>query len=125
MAERGVESDVSVDLTRESLIALAYALPDTLPDTDLSSPELPKSVKNVKEAVNTDEKDKLRSELISIAYAESPDTKDHLEKPTVRSLNHSIFPFLLNVCRVNWDEIWVSVNRKNKSDVLQYINASL
>ncbi|KAL8249371.1 hypothetical protein R6Q59_006239 [Mikania micrantha] len=76
MAERGVESDVSVDLTRESLIALAYALPDTLPDTDLSSPELPKSVKNVKEAVNTDEKDKLRSELISIAYAESPDTKE-------------------------------------------------
>ncbi|KAI3731965.1 hypothetical protein L1987_63159 [Smallanthus sonchifolius] len=72
MAKREVESDVSVDLTRESLIALSYSLPDT----DFSSPELPKSVKNVTEAVNNDGKDKFRSELISISYAESPDTKD-------------------------------------------------
>ncbi|KAK9065391.1 hypothetical protein SSX86_016774 [Deinandra increscens subsp. villosa] len=71
MAEREVESEVSANLTRESLIALSYSLPDTA----LSSTELPKSVKNV-EAVNTDEKDKFRSELISISYAESPDTKD-------------------------------------------------
>ncbi|KAI7752638.1 hypothetical protein M8C21_017725 [Ambrosia artemisiifolia] len=72
MAKREVESEVSVDLARESLIALSYSLPETV----ISSTELPKSVKNVTEAVNTDEKDKVRSDLISIAYAESPDAKD-------------------------------------------------
>ena len=75
MAKREVRSDVSEDLTRESLIALSYSLPDT----SLSSPDLPKSssiLKNVAETVNTDEKEKLRSDLISISYAESPDVKD-------------------------------------------------
>lgn len=72
MAKREGVSEVSADLTRESLIALAYSLPDT----DTTSPELPKTdIKNVTKAVNTDEKDKFRSELISIAYDESPDTK--------------------------------------------------
>ncbi|KAF5756757.1 hypothetical protein HanXRQr2_Chr17g0818561 [Helianthus annuus] len=72
MAKREGESEVSVDLARESLIALSYSLPET----DLFPTELPKSVKTVTEAVNTDEKDKLRCELISISYAESPDTKE-------------------------------------------------
>ncbi|KAI3743803.1 hypothetical protein L1987_56870 [Smallanthus sonchifolius] len=70
MAEKEVRSEVSVNLARESLIALSYSLPDP----DLST-DLPKSVQNATEAVNTDEKEKVRSELISIAYAEPPDTK--------------------------------------------------
>ncbi|KAI3719244.1 hypothetical protein L6452_20139 [Arctium lappa] len=75
MAKIEVRSDVSEDLIRESLIALSYSLPDT----NLSSPDLTKSsssVKNVTESVNTDGKEKLRSDLISISYAESPDVKD-------------------------------------------------
>lgn len=72
MAKREVGSDVSEELTRESLIALSYSLPDT----ELSSTDLPKiAVENVTEAVNTDGNDKVRSDLISIAYAESPDIK--------------------------------------------------
>ena len=77
MAERKVGSDVAVDLTRESLIALSYSLPDS----DLPPTELPKNVKSVTEAVNTDEKDKVRCGLISISYAESPDTKDSPVSP--------------------------------------------
>ncbi|CAH1416176.1 unnamed protein product [Lactuca virosa] len=75
MAKREFGSDVSEDLTRESLIALSY----TLPDTNLSSTDVTKSsksVKNVEEAVNSDEREKFRADLISISYAESPDTKD-------------------------------------------------
>ncbi|KAL7607480.1 hypothetical protein Lser_V15G16070 [Lactuca serriola] len=75
MAKREFGSDVSEDLTRESLIALSY----TLPDTNLSSTDVTKSsksVKNVAEAVISDEREKFRADLISISYAESPDTKD-------------------------------------------------
>ncbi|KAI3796648.1 hypothetical protein L1987_39327 [Smallanthus sonchifolius] len=71
MAEKEVRSEVSVNLARESLIALSYSLPDP----DLSSTDLPKGAQNATEAVNTDEKEKVRSDLISIAYTEPPDTK--------------------------------------------------
>ncbi|KAJ0836968.1 hypothetical protein HanRHA438_Chr16g0772941 [Helianthus annuus] len=71
VAKNEAESEVSVDLARESLIALSYSLPDT----DLPSTDQPKSVHSVTEAVNTDEKEKARSELISISCGESPDTK--------------------------------------------------
>lgn len=81
MAKREFGSDVSEELTRESLIALSYTLPDT---KNLSSTEVPKSsntVKNVAESVNTDEKEEFRAGLISISYAESPDTKDSPVSP--------------------------------------------
>ncbi|KAI3498476.1 hypothetical protein L1887_34251 [Cichorium endivia] len=81
MAKREFRSDVSEDLTRESLIALSYTLPDT---KNLSSTEVPKSsntVNNVAESVNTDEKEEFRAGLISISYAESPDTKDSPVSP--------------------------------------------
>lgn len=80
MAKREFGSDVSEDLTRESLIALSYTLPDT---KNLSSTEVSKSSENVKnaaEGVNSDEKEKFRVGLISISYAESPDAKDLPEK---------------------------------------------
>ncbi|KAL8268384.1 hypothetical protein R6Q59_002182 [Mikania micrantha] len=71
MAKNKTKSEASADLARESLIALSYSLPDT----DLLSTDLPKSVQNATKAVNTDEKEKVRSKLISISYAESPDVK--------------------------------------------------
>ncbi|KAI3764668.1 hypothetical protein L2E82_14679 [Cichorium intybus] len=74
MAKREFGSDVSEELTRESLIALSYTLPDT---KNLSSTEVP----NVAESVNTDEKEEFRAGLISISYAESPDTKDSPVSP--------------------------------------------
>ena len=71
MAKREIRSDVSEDLTRESLIAISYSLPDKhFPLNDLSS-----GLKNVTDAANVDKKEKCRAELISIAYAQSPDTK--------------------------------------------------
>ncbi|GJS70371.1 nascent polypeptide-associated complex subunit beta-like protein, partial [Tanacetum coccineum] len=80
MAERKVGSDVVEDLTRESLIALSYYLLDS----DLPPSEFPKNVKSVTEAVNTDEKDIVRCNLISISYAESPDTKDSPVSPVIK-----------------------------------------
>ncbi|KAL4585884.1 hypothetical protein LXL04_010511 [Taraxacum kok-saghyz] len=76
MAKREFGSDVSEDLTRESLIALSYTLPDT---KNLSSKEV--DLKNVAEDVNSDENEKVRAGLISISYAESPDTKDSPVSP--------------------------------------------
>ncbi|KAK1424992.1 hypothetical protein QVD17_20334 [Tagetes erecta] len=77
MAKKEVGSDISVDLARESLIALSYSLPDT----ELFSTEFPKSGQNATEAVKPDGNEKLRSELISISYAESTDTKDSPVSP--------------------------------------------
>ncbi|GJT41721.1 hypothetical protein Tco_0941586 [Tanacetum coccineum] len=79
MAERKVGRDVVEDLTRESLIALSYSLLDF----DLPPTEFPKNVKSVTEAVNTDEKDIVRCNMISISYAESPDTKNSLVSPVM------------------------------------------
>lgn len=74
MAKREVGSDVSEDLTRESLIAISYSLPDKhFPLKDL--PRISNGLKNVADAANIDKKDKCRAELISISYAQSPDTK--------------------------------------------------
>ncbi|GKB85629.1 F-box family protein, partial [Tanacetum coccineum] len=72
MAERKVGSDVGEDLTRESLIALSYSLPDF----DLPLTEFPKNMKSITKAVNTNEKEKVRCNLISISYAESLDSKN-------------------------------------------------
>ncbi|KVH89254.1 hypothetical protein Ccrd_008759 [Cynara cardunculus var. scolymus] len=74
MAKREVGSNVSEDLTRESLIAISYSLPDKhFPLKDL--PRISNNLENVADAANIDKKEKCRAELISISYAESPDTK--------------------------------------------------
>ncbi|MFS7962386.1 hypothetical protein Hanom_Chr08g00726021 [Helianthus anomalus] len=52
MARREGESDVYVDLTRDSLTVPSYSLPET----NLPSADLPKSVTCGTETVNTDEK---------------------------------------------------------------------
>ncbi|KAK3035475.1 hypothetical protein RJ639_034445 [Escallonia herrerae] len=59
------------DLTRESLIAISYRLPDKDPAPGL----LPEKLDNVIEGTNGDRDENYRSKLISISYTQSPDTK--------------------------------------------------
>ncbi|MCD9641956.1 hypothetical protein HAX54_028515 [Datura stramonium] len=65
--------EISEEVTRESLIAISYCEPEK----DLSIESAPENSndENVVKSVNVDTDDKYRSELISISYAESPDTE--------------------------------------------------
>ena len=65
--------EVSEELTRESLIAISYSVPDTAFDLNLS-PEAFSSFDGVSVA-NGDITDHYRSELLSISDAQSPDVK--------------------------------------------------
>ncbi|KAL0410818.1 UNVERIFIED_CONTAM: hypothetical protein Slati_3671500 [Sesamum latifolium] len=61
------------DLTRESLIAISYGVPDTDRTTEIS----PKNMDGAKvvEPLSCDGEEKYRSKLISISYSPSPDTE--------------------------------------------------
>ncbi len=75
MDKKEVGGDLSEDLTRESLIAISYRLPDKDP---YPGPGLPKTFnsEDVAEIVNNDGgSEKYRSKLISISYTQSPDAK--------------------------------------------------
>lgn len=71
MAKKESDKEISEEVTRESLIAISYSEPEKDPSIE-SAPENSK-YENVVKSVNED--DKYRSELISISYAESPDTE--------------------------------------------------
>ncbi|XP_060217940.1 uncharacterized protein LOC132645158 isoform X2 [Lycium barbarum] len=64
---------ISEEVTRESLIAISYCEPEKDPSIE-SPPEISNGEHVVKSANNVRD-DKCRSELISISYAESPDTR--------------------------------------------------
>ncbi|GFY92071.1 hypothetical protein Acr_08g0004670 [Actinidia rufa] len=72
MKEPGKEA--SEDLTRESLIAISYRLPEKDPAVDVS----PKNLSPVSpiDGINGDGAESYRSMLISISYSESPDIKN-------------------------------------------------
>lgn len=65
------------EVTRESLIAISYTLPDNTFASKLSS-EIPNREKPV-DAKDDDGAEKYRSELISISNSESPDTLGELK----------------------------------------------
>lgn len=65
--------EISEEVTRESLIAISYSEPDKDPSIE-SAPEISNNEKVVK-SVDDIRDDKYRSDLISISYAESPDTE--------------------------------------------------
>ncbi|KAF9685510.1 hypothetical protein SADUNF_Sadunf03G0062100 [Salix dunnii] len=64
--------EVSQELARESLISISYCLPDKFPNSEI----VPQAVKAEEKlmVINGDGDEKYRSELISIAYTQSPDT---------------------------------------------------
>lgn len=66
--------EASEDVTRESLIALSYSLPDKVLTSKLS-PENPKKENAVGQLGSEGAADEYRSELISISYPQSPDIK--------------------------------------------------
>ncbi|PSS24567.1 Cordon-bleu protein-like [Actinidia chinensis var. chinensis] len=72
MKEPGKEA--SEDLTRESLIAISYRLPEKDPALDVS-PENLSPVSPI-DGINGDGAENYRSMLISISYSESPDIKN-------------------------------------------------
>ncbi|KAL6981427.1 hypothetical protein U1Q18_023056 [Sarracenia purpurea var. burkii] len=72
MKEPGKEA--SDEMTRESLIAISYRLPEKDHHAPGFSPENLNSASLV-EGINGDGEEKYRSKLISISYSESPDTK--------------------------------------------------
>ena len=61
------------EVTRESLIAISYSLPDQALASKLSPEKI--NGENLVEGIDSDGAEKYRSELISISYSESPDTK--------------------------------------------------
>ncbi|KAK4738442.1 hypothetical protein R3W88_002139 [Solanum pinnatisectum] len=65
--------EISEEVTRESLIAISYSEPEIDPSIE-SVPEN-SNYENVVKSLNDIKDDKYRSELISISYAESPDTE--------------------------------------------------
>ncbi|KAG5627172.1 hypothetical protein H5410_012390 [Solanum commersonii] len=65
--------EISEEVTRESLIAISYSEPEIDPSIE-SVPEN-SNRENVVKSLNDIRDDKYRSELISISYAESPDTE--------------------------------------------------
>ncbi|KZV31595.1 hypothetical protein F511_13535, partial [Dorcoceras hygrometricum] len=67
------DKDTAEDVTRESLIAISYRVPETVPEAEKS----PKDVEHEKviESVDRDGDEKYRSKLISISYPQSPDGK--------------------------------------------------
>ncbi|GFZ02882.1 hypothetical protein Acr_15g0014900 [Actinidia rufa] len=72
MKEPGKEA--SEDLTRESLIAISYRLPEK----DLARDVSPENLSTVSpvDGINSDGAENYRSKLISISYSESPDIKN-------------------------------------------------
>ena len=76
--EPGKEASEAV--TRESLIALSYPLPEKDLDTGLSPEDL--NGENLDQATNGDGDEKYRSKLISISYTQSPDCKALPVTPT-------------------------------------------
>ncbi|KAK3195299.1 hypothetical protein Dsin_026609 [Dipteronia sinensis] len=61
------------EVTRESLIAISYSVPDKALASKLSPEKL--NGENQVEENDSDGAEKYRSELISISYSQSPDTK--------------------------------------------------
>ncbi|KAB1225054.1 hypothetical protein CJ030_MR1G027576 [Morella rubra] len=62
--------EVPDEVTRESLIAISYSLPDKVPTSELSSEKL----NGESLVVDRNDEEKYRSELISISYTQSPVT---------------------------------------------------
>ncbi|PSS11954.1 Sperm acrosome-associated protein [Actinidia chinensis var. chinensis] len=73
MDKEETRKEASDEVTRESLIAISYRLPekDQSPGDSTNKP----SGENLVEGINSDGSEKYRSELISISYSPSPDTK--------------------------------------------------
>ncbi|KAK6804232.1 hypothetical protein RDI58_002016 [Solanum bulbocastanum] len=65
--------EISEEVTRESLIAISYSEPEV--DSSIESVPENSNSENVVKCLNDIRDDKYRSELISISYAESPDTE--------------------------------------------------
>ncbi|KAG2672019.1 hypothetical protein I3843_13G018300 [Carya illinoinensis] len=65
-------NEVPEELTRESLIAISYSLPDKDPDSKLPSETL--NGENLVGGIESKREEKYRSELISISYTQSPDS---------------------------------------------------
>uniref|UniRef100_A0A2N9IZZ1 Uncharacterized protein n=1 Tax=Fagus sylvatica TaxID=28930 RepID=A0A2N9IZZ1_FAGSY len=63
------------EVTRESLIAISYPVPDKVPTSKLSSEKSEKlNSENLVEAIDSNGEEKCRSELISISYTQSSET---------------------------------------------------
>lgn len=73
MDKKSPAKEASDDVTRESLIAISYSVPDKLPAQKISSENL--NDENLVEEINCDGAEKYRSELISISNSQSPDIK--------------------------------------------------
>ncbi|KAE8684952.1 protein phosphatase 2C 29-like [Hibiscus syriacus] len=73
MDKRTPGNEGSEEVTRESLIAISYSLPDKVVASKLSSGNL--IGEKQFERTGSDEAEKYRSELISISYSQSPDDK--------------------------------------------------
>ncbi|KAL8119409.1 hypothetical protein AgCh_016797 [Apium graveolens] len=71
MDKRQSGKEAAEELTRESLIALSYSLPDKDNSQDLPFPN--KGSDNEVADINDEKAENIRSELISISYAELPD----------------------------------------------------
>lgn len=63
--------EAAEELTRESLIAISYSVPDK--DNSQDPPFLSKGSDNEVGDINDEKAENIRSELISISYAELPD----------------------------------------------------
>nr|XP_009618974.1 uncharacterized protein LOC104111077 [Nicotiana tomentosiformis] len=73
MDKKASGKEISEEVTRESLIAISYSEPEK--DLSIESGPENSRYENVVKSVTDDEDNKYRSELISISYAESPDTE--------------------------------------------------
>ncbi|KAK8620859.1 hypothetical protein V6N13_067320 [Hibiscus sabdariffa] len=71
MDNRTPRNEAAEEVTRESLIAISYSLPDKVVDSKLSSGNL-NGEKQI-ERIGSDGAEKYRSELISISSSQSPD----------------------------------------------------
>lgn len=65
--------EAAEELTRESLIAISYSVPDKDNSQDLPFPN--KGSYNEVADISDEKAEKIRSELISISYEELPDIK--------------------------------------------------
>ncbi|KAA8538647.1 hypothetical protein F0562_028159 [Nyssa sinensis] len=73
MDKKESAKEASEDVTRESLIALSYRLPEKDLSLELSPEKL--NGENLVEGINGDGAEKYRSKLISISNSQSPDIK--------------------------------------------------
>ncbi|CAA3020591.1 Hypothetical predicted protein [Olea europaea subsp. europaea] len=71
MEKKEPGKEISEDMTRESLIALSYSIPEI----GLNSEDSPKNLDSEKavQPLDCDIDDNYRSKLISISYSQSPD----------------------------------------------------